>query len=268
MSTFSINRTTDNGNTWTGIKGKNLTYRIAINAEGDIFIYGHDIYRSLDDGKSWAELTISDSPHVSIQSMAINSKGHVFASGYRGPLYHSVDNGDSWTNISLGSSVSKVFINNENHIFAKTSAGFSRLIYEGDTWTENILLEGRVRLLGFNPDYHIFVVTDGDLIIRSIDNGNTWELLGSLPVPPEDTAFNHMAINSRNHIFVSNEEIPVFDGIDQGQGVFRSTDGAESWTYIGPDSTSIHNILFIDSKDYLFASTGAKLYRSKEPTNY
>ena len=261
-----VHRSVDNGITWERIFWP-ASGQIVINTDEHIFVYGRSIYRSLDNGNSWTELTISDSTHVSVRFMAINSKGHILASDFRGDLYRSIDNGDSWTKISLGGSVGKVIINNDDQVFAITSIGVFRSVDSGDTWTENVLIEGWLPLLVFNPDYHIYAVTNGDSIIRSIDNGNTWEQLGSLPLPPEDTFFNLIAINSKNHIFVSTEELPVFDTIDQGQGVFRSKDNGESWTNIGPDSASI-KVLFLDSKGYLFVAAKDNLYRSSEPTTH
>ena len=61
-----------------------------------------------------------------VQSLAINSTGHIFAGTSGGGVFRSTDNGDSWTEINNGLTSAVVLslaINSTGHIFAGTSGG-------------------------------------------------------------------------------------------------------------------------------------------------
>ena len=57
-----------------------------------------------------------------VQSLAINSSGHIFAGTFRGGIFRSEDNCENWTKItgitSQWSWVKSIAINSSDHIFA------------------------------------------------------------------------------------------------------------------------------------------------------
>ncbi len=106
-------RSKDNGRSWTRVNVglTNIGYYVwslAINSKGAYFAgTGDGIFRSTDNGETWWKVnygleyispkTLAIKTRV-VYSLAINSKGHLFAGTDRG-VYRSTDNGGSWTEL-------------------------------------------------------------------------------------------------------------------------------------------------------------------------
>jgi len=158
----------------------------------------------------------------------------------------------SWQKVSYARSweapVQSVAVdcNNTAHIYVGTNAGLFRSNDEGTTW---ITLTDQLDLLAPSEDLDvraiaiscqepstIFVGTTMGLL-RSKTTGNTWELVdiaGGLPVTP---TIQTVAVDPMNHLV-------AYVGT-QSHGVYKTTNGGDSWQAIneGLASLSIYVII-------------------------
>ena len=123
-----------------------------------------------------------------VQSLAINSTGHIFAGTSGGGVFRSTDNGDSWTEVNTGltnHSIRSLAINSSGDIFAGTDdGGVFRSTDNGDSWTEinNGLTSAVVLSLAINSTGHIFAGTSGGGVFRSLESTTSVrEVAGQLP---------------------------------------------------------------------------------------
>jgi len=195
-----------------------------------------------------------------IYSLAINSRGHVFAGTNGNKVFRSTDKGRTWVQLGVGLTnpvvlsiaVSKTDDSNE-HLLAGTS-GIFRSTDGGDHWTElnTGLSNATVFSLCITPRKDIFAGTAGAGIFRSTDNGLTWR--------QSSTPF----VNTTVHALAASRDDDVFAGT--GRGVFKSTDRGEAWTLIarGVTPTDVR-ALAINSHGHVLAGTpGGGVYRSTD----
>ncbi len=178
-----------------------------------------------------------------VNSLAINSTGHIFAGTSDSGVYRSTDNGDNWTPTGLTNGVVwSLAINSSGHIFAGTDSGVYRSTNNGDNWAQinTGLTCTLVHSLAINSSGHIFAGTawNGvwDGVYRSTDNGDNWTLTGLT-----DINVFCLAINSSGYIFAGTI------------GVYRSTDNGDNWTPTGLTNGVVWS-LAINSSGHIFAA--------------
>ncbi|MEM7162227.1 MAG: glycosyl hydrolase [Bacteroidota bacterium] len=175
--------------------------------------YGDGIYKSTDAGKSWKNMGLKDSEHISKIIVDPRNSDIVYAAAY-GPLwseggergvYKSTDGGENWERIhfvSENTGVADLIMDPENpdilyaafhqrrrHVFTYIGGGPESALYKsidaGKTWKEanSGLPEGKMGRVGLavspadaNVVYAI-VESEGDKhgFYRSTNKGATWE---------------------------------------------------------------------------------------------
>ena len=101
-----ILKTTDQGLTWTVIKtdaGRKFTRLVAVD-NNNIFAFGTDylsgkLFRSINGGSSWQEITLPPSSTIQYVSFLTSSKGWLIAkdiSSQAGTVYYTSDAGGTW----------------------------------------------------------------------------------------------------------------------------------------------------------------------------
>jgi photosystem II stability/assembly factor-like uncharacterized protein len=185
---------------------------------------GHDVYRSTDNGSSWSLVFSANS--VAVQAVAAGLGELVFAgtSGYG--IYRSTDSGNTWTQTSSGGSIASILIHQSGKIFAGNNSGDIICSTDsGNTWTPVLLTPSTV---AFNsivecPEERIFAGLGGvDLgahgaIFRSTDGGVTWTMLTDVWYP-----VTSLAVDSNDFIYAGTSDHP-------SAGLFRSTDYGDGW---------------------------------------
>ncbi|MHB9011445.1 MAG: hypothetical protein ACYC49_04380 [Ignavibacteriaceae bacterium] len=237
-SAIGVFRSTDNGTDWQNMGLTNFQiYALTINSSGHVFAGTRDggIYRSTNNGDSWQPINtgLTNTSVASVTSLAINSKGHIFAAS-DGKAFRSTDNGDSWQQINTGlpnSSVASVYslaINTSDQVFVGTwGGGVYRSTDSGDNWQQinTGLTSSIVISFAINGNGDIFAGTDISGVFRSTDNGDNWQYTGL-----KGDQIYSIAVTNNGYIIAGTS----------GAGVFKSTDNGASWAQINEGLTNLN----------------------------
>lgn len=152
--------------------------------------YGGTVFSSHDQGRTWSELSI-DTGFQAYAVHAVNDS-HLFVTGSLGLTFSSTDAGRTWVKMPTPTFnyMRDVFFLSQSEGWL---AGYGRIYHTtdaGGSWHKTSLQE-RYQLQGiaFHPDgWGLAVGADG-IILRSVDRGETWNLIG-----PESTTLRSLAI--------------------------------------------------------------------------
>lgn len=180
----------DGGMTWTRISPADNTQLRPIVAltfdpkDSSVLYAGtpHLPWKTADGGVSWNSIhtgMIDDSDVFSIQ-VDRNRQQRVFASACSG-IYRSLNGGGTWSKLTEAKDTSYrtyVIVQDpqyENVWFAGTTHGTARSVNGGETWEK--LTAFATHSIAFDPYRlgRIFIATDDAGILRSDDNGKTWQ---------------------------------------------------------------------------------------------
>jgi photosystem II stability/assembly factor-like uncharacterized protein len=240
---------------------------LAINSGGDIFAGTNwGIYRSTNEGNSWAHLTngivfsLNIAPNGDIYTYYCNSNNCNF--------FKSTDNGDSWNEINSGIDhnivLNAIAIRTNGNVFAGGKYNVIRSTDNGLVWTVSTVAsdEEIVTALGLASGLVFAGITKFPLpspycaIQRSTDNGDTWSSFS--PNWPDET-INNIVRNGVGFTFAATSK-----------GIRRSTDFGATWTLTSFSNVPV-NALTINSIGYLFAAAGGSssfvesgIYRSTD----
>jgi photosystem II stability/assembly factor-like uncharacterized protein len=178
--------------------------------------YGDGVYKSVDDGKSWENMGLKSSEHISKIIVDPNNSNTVYVAAY-GPLwsaggdrgvYKSTDGGKTWKavlQISEHTGIADLVMDprdpevlyaaahqRRRHVFTYISGGPESAIYKsvdgGETWTKQskgLPADADLGRIGLaispvNPDYVFAIVEAADDkggFFRSVNRGESWEKL-------------------------------------------------------------------------------------------
>ena len=242
-------KTTNNMTTWTPLFENEGAYAIGViemapsnanvlwvgsgenNSQRSV-AYGDGVYKSLDGGKTWKNMGLKNSGHISQiwidpkdeQHVLVASQGPLWSNGGDRGLYKTTDGGASWTRILdidqyTGINEFVVDPTNPNNIVA-TSYQRRRHV-----WT----------LINGGP---------GSGIHKSTDGGKTWTNVKSgLPSDNMGRIGIAMAPSSPNMLYA------IIESNDKEKGVYRSTDFGQTWKKRSGHMTSspqYYNELVVD----------------------
>jgi photosystem II stability/assembly factor-like uncharacterized protein len=244
---------------------------------------GH-IYRSIDGGRSWEQrdngVTMDYGGGLSFRGFTVDPRSSdivyamgetadpltgfaVWGSGTGGVIFKTADGGAHWAKIwdgGMPSSLARYLcVNPDNPELLYVSTGiFDRgAIGEGDPATDPF---------------------GGLGILRSTDGGRTWEYLneangleslyiGSLYMHPEDPS---ILLAAAGHLMpVAYAEL-LMQGGHSPQGVYRTTDGGDTWTHVlepppgRPDETFTSVELCPSDPNVGYAGSGHAIYRTTD----
>jgi len=157
VGTYSqgVFRSTDDGGTWTPLKESPevstqlRSGTMIIDAEGNLYIghHGGSVIKSSDDGNRWLQISNNIPPQASIWSLAVNSKGRVFAGTQSGAqIFRSLAREPEktpWKKVFsglAGITILDIAIDEEDHIYFCTNEGPASVYRStdlGETWTKS-----------------------------------------------------------------------------------------------------------------------------------
>lgn len=219
-------------------KSKCVLYAVASNS----------VYRSSDCARTWKQTYFDSNTSVIINTLVIDqyNTSNIYIGTSRGEIIKSIDSGVSWRTIKrldegvthliispldsrlifVATASNKIFSFNSN---TNTNAADSANIdanFLVDNWTDmNDVLKDynlgtSLRDIVVSPKDGIIFLATNKVILRSIDNGITWESL-NLIQPEKDAVINSLAVNPENSkdiYYVTNTAF------------LRSDDGGATWT--------------------------------------
>ncbi len=205
-----------------------------------------DLFVSRDGAISW---TVIPTGLVNIGDIAINpfNPQIIYISGMyngRGSVLRSRDGGENWERVYVepkdGTSISAMVISpvNANIVYIGTSGGtIARTVNGGDVWENLFHAESSVGTLLIDKGNvnTLYALIDGRDIVRSRDEGATFESIASLQ---RDSITQKLYQGALYSLTAS----PVVSGtivVGTNQGVFRSVDYGLSWTPVDVIASSI-----------------------------
>jgi hypothetical protein len=225
------------GNFWeqtSGPKGADV-FAFAMDSTGRLLaasnagIYGQDLLVP-----EWFLLGLGEH---SVYSILIHSSGTILA-GTSGGLFKSIDQGLTWVISDLLAVVSDIVMSPSGNLFAlDPTDGIYRSTDTGEHWTE--VAQGSYWDIAIGPTGDLYAVDFIDLV-RSIDDGSTWEVVSLGTVYGNPVA---VAITSDNEIYLGTVDPqcpnPGPHPCAPYSGLFRSTDGIGGWNVIYPQAEII-----------------------------
>jgi photosystem II stability/assembly factor-like uncharacterized protein len=199
--------------------------------------YGYGVWKSVDAGKSWQQVGLKNSRHIS--RIRIHPKnpdivyaaviGDLYKSSEERGVYRSTDGGKSWERI----------------LFANADAGAVDLTFDPNN--PRILYASTWRIR--RTPYSLESGGEGSDLWKSTDAGDTWEKLSD----NEGMAKGTLGIIGITVSPANSERVWAIVEADEG-GVFRSDDAGNTWQKIN-DSRALrqrawyYSRIYADSQD-------------------
>ena len=194
--------------------------------------YGDGVYKSTDGGKSWTNMGLADSGHISqiwinpanSDHVLVASQGPLWNDGGDRGLYRSLDGGDSWERI----------------LQIDPHTGINEFVVDPDN-PDNIVASS------YQRRRHVWVLINGGPgsgIHRTTDGGASWsEVTSGLPGSNMGRIGLAMAPSATNTLYA------IIEANDKDKGVYRSLDFGQTWhkqsSYM-TNSPQYYNELVID----------------------
>jgi len=252
MASGGVWKTENNGITWKPVFDNENSFAIGVveidpsnpniiwvgsgenNAQRSVG-YGDGVYKSVDGGKSWKNMGLKESGHISMirfhpsdsNIIYVAAQGPLWNPGGDRGLYRSTDGGESWKrilDIDENTGINEFVIDPANPDVIVASSYQRRR----HVWT----------LINGGPGSGIHKTTNGGVSWDKIDSGLPKGDLGRIGLAAAPSAPNMI--------------YAIIEADDKGKGVYRSTDFGESWDKRSDRMTSspqYYNELYVDPQN-------------------
>ena len=245
-------RTQNAGVTWTPIFDNENVYAIGVveiapsddkiiwvgtgenNAQRSV-AFGDGVYKSTDGGKSWANMGLKDSGHISQiwihpnnpDTVLVAAQGPLWSDGGDRGLYKTTNGGATWDQI----------LEIDEH------TGINEFVVHPDNFDHIIASSYQRRR-------HVWVLINGGPgsgIHRTSDGGATWGEINT-GLPSDDMGRIGLAMAKSNPDMV----YAIIEGSDDERGIYRTSDFGQSWEKRSGHMTTspqYYNEIIVDPKD-------------------
>lgn len=241
------------------------------------------VFKTRDEGLSWERFKSFSARRVTTLAIDPQFPATVYAGTMGDAVYKSPDGGQRWLPHNIGLKEHVSFINqftfaphNSAIIFAATTVGAFQTRDGARLWEEKMSGMKEVHIVitiaihPTNPNILYAGTTGG--VYKSLNGANTWKIVNTGLIP-EEVLLASMALGINILQVDPNHPNNVYAGTTDG--LFKSTNGAQSWVRIGttlPDqfiSTLLidpqhSSIVYIGGRAGIFQSTdGGSTWNSK-----
>lgn len=251
-SDSGINKSTDNGNSWTLISPW-IARTICNNADGDLLIAKDSILMSTDNGNTW--VTVNNSAG-NMSVLHLNPSGDIFAGG--NTIIRSTDGGFNWQSTAgfMGIGVSMAVDSSGVIYIGNYSLGIHRSTDDGLNWSQTTLSLGDVLDLAVHPGNNVYTASNFG-VYKSTNNGLNWNSVGFTGV------FRAITVTTDGDIYLAGEHNFV-------TGVYKSTDEGNTWSELNSGlvlkKDSVISKFAISREGYIYAcASSGKVFRSAQP---
>ena len=234
-SYHSLYRSQDGGLTWRELATPKDSEGLAIDPiSGALYRfewYGDEIYRSTDDGRSWATLTLTDEKVIAIKGIAVHPQDGALYAFCGGTFYVSNDDGLSWNQDTSELFGDRLYFDHQQGETRYLLGNY--FIYQssdnGQHWSTCADIGGDIVDAAIDPNdgQRIFVTTHGGGVWVSENGCMRWEMcnsgLGNLFV-------SGIAIHPTN---------PDVIYTTTSDGVYVSRDSARQWNLISGEEQDV-----------------------------
>ncbi len=251
-----ILRSTDKGLSWTRplVDRNNLIQRFAFGKDGELFAGSiRGLFVSHDRGASWQLLSGLHKEYAITGIVPGQGQEILISSSNRlpGSLLRSTDQGTHWDVLSVDRTTSVIYsiaaLAGGTIVTQSGSHGIFRTIDGGKNW--DLLIHGAPfnRLIGARQSGEFLFAASPDTLLRSIDQGRSWQRTFPPLIPMEiTTIFNDnrsgLLVASKNRLLRSSDggdnwyEITA---IPEGQSIRGLAWGPDNWVYAGAERIGI-----------------------------
>lgn len=206
-----------------------------------------------------------------ISGLAVSPRSSriVYASAFFRGVFKSTDGGRTWRRLAApGKRFWSVAVNplRPSTVYAGVMGGVSISRDAGASWSKVVRCCGiEVFAFAFDPRDPQVVLAGGDGVSKSVDGGRTWVASGE---PIGGSHVNALVIDPR-HPSTAYAGVGGGGGSGPGDplvsGVFKTTDGAESWQRAGLAGRGVGALVVDPSRPWVvYATHGRRVYRSAD----
>jgi photosystem II stability/assembly factor-like uncharacterized protein len=228
---------------------------------------GRGLYRSTDHGENWQAVTEyafdgSSAHSTGVVDIVVAPSGTLLAESNLGVM-RSLDSGRTWHTTKSGVNLDliRVLVHPSGTLYVPTRGHLNRSTDDGASWERIADYEVAIVAFGITANGTVLAFRNSDLL-RSTDFGTTWDVVNVdqfvshyhvlQAYPPDELLLgtNQGLYRSRDdgrtwtslndNLFASNifslaaDSVGALFALAQYQGIFRSTNGAATWTNTGP----------------------------------
>ncbi|NNK99058.1 MAG: glycosyl hydrolase [Xanthomonadales bacterium] len=252
MASGNLWKTENNGITWKALFENEGSFAIGVveldpsnpnivwvgsgenNAQRSVG-YGDGVYKSVDGGKTWKNMGLKDSGHISMIRFHPEDSNVVFVAA-QGPLWNSGGDRGLYRSDDGGANWKRILEIDEN-------TGINEFVIEAGN--PDVIVAS-----SYQRRRHVWTLINGGPgsgIHKTTDGGVTWtKLKGGLP-SGDLGRIGLAAAPSAPHMIYA-----IIEADEEGKGVYRSTDFGESWDKRSDhltNSPQYYNELYVDPKN-------------------
>lgn len=192
---------------------------------------GRYVYKSEDCGRTFESIHYNDSPSAEVDSIAVDgfNPDIIYIGTMDGDLIKTIDGGKTWkTMYRFKKPVHRIVLGKDTRIVWAGVYGVGAVLSEdgGESWSEESVKPQKgfsgardVRDLAYDPNSNTLITASKYGLIKTSDNGKTWESLPILSAPGELVVYS-VAFNPGN-------PQQIFYGTDRSFNY--SNDGGQNW---------------------------------------